>query len=78
WLRLNAHGVQTVLAVDELQNIAERVADGAVVFDHDFFERLDKPALDVSSFGCLDGGIDETFTTSHGVEEELLRRQTTK
>jgi len=34
--------------------------------------------LNVTSFGNLDSGVDETFTTSHGVEEELLRSETPK
>lgn len=62
-----------VLAVDELDDVAERVAHGAVVGDHDVLERLDEPALDVSRLGGLDGRVDESLSPGHGVEKELLR-----
>ena len=46
------------------------------VLDGEVFHGFDKPSLDVACAGCLDGCIDQTFSTSHGVEEQLLGGQT--
>lgn len=36
-------------------------------------QRLHQTPLHVTSLSCLDGSIDQTFTTRDGVEEELSR-----
>jgi hypothetical protein len=77
-LVLHKGGVHAVLSVDELEDVAARVSDGSVVLDLDVLERLDETTLDVSRLGRLDGGINETLSTSHGVEEELGRRETSE
>ena len=74
-LLLERAAVHPVLAVGELDDVAERVADRAVVLDHDVLERLDEPTLDVARLGRLNRRVDQTLATGHGVEEELLRRE---
>ena len=68
--------VHTVLTVQELNDVADAVTHGAVVLDDDVFHRLDETSLNVTSLGRFNGGIDQTFAATHGVEEELLRGQT--
>ena len=77
-LVLNVGTVETILSVDELDDISEGVSHSAIIFDHDFLKSLDQLTLDVTGFGSLDSSIDQTFTTSHGVEEELGRSQATE
>ena len=74
-LRLDRRRVHAVLAVQELNHVAERVAHRAVVLHHDVLHGLDEPTLNVAGLGGLDRRVDETLATAHGVEEELLRRE---
>ena len=74
-LALQGHGVHAILAVQELQHLAPSVANGTVVLDHDVLHRLDQPSLDVARLSSLDGSVDQSLAATHGVEEELLRRQ---
>jgi len=64
-----------IFAVEELNHLLLRSAHGAVILDHHVLQGLDQTALYVARLGSLDGCIDETLTTTHGVEEELLRRE---
>jgi len=43
-----------------------------------YLEALHETTLHVTSLSGLDGGIDETLATGHGVEEELARHQTSE
>ena len=73
-LVLNLLRGHAVLAVQELDNVANRVAHSAVVLDLHILHRLHQAALDVTRLGRLDGCVDETLAAAHGVEKELLRR----
>ena len=77
-LLLDEGAIHAVFAVDELEKIFQRVADRSIVANHHVLQGLHQPALDVTGFGSLDSGIDQTFTTSHSVEEELLRRKSSE
>jgi hypothetical protein len=77
-LMLDEGAVHAVLAVYELDQISKRVANRAAVVDHDILECLHESTLNVTRLGRLDGGINETLTTSHGVEEEPVQSETTK
>ena len=70
-LELDHLAGEAVLAVAQLDEVVHRVAHRAVVLDHDALHGLDEATLDVASLGGLHGRVDETFTTAHGVEEEL-------
>ena len=77
-LRLDVGGVHAVLAVQELNHVSGGVSHRAVVLDDDVLHRLDQTPLDVTRLGSLHRGIDETLATAHGVEEELLRGETSQ
>ena len=77
-LRLDVGGVHAVLAVQELNHVSGGVSHRAVVLDDDVLHRLDQTPLDVTRLGSLHCGIDETLATAHGVEEELLRGETSQ
>jgi len=72
-LVLQPHRVHPVLAVQELEHLALRVAHRAVVLDRHALHRLDEPPLDVARLGGLDGGVNQALAAAHRVEEELLR-----
>ena len=74
-LVLDPARVHSVLSVQELDDLSTGVAHGAIVVHHQILHGLDQTTLDVSRLTGLHGGIDDTFATSHGVEEELLRCQ---
>ncbi len=74
-LLLDERAIHAILAVHELNQIAQGIPDGTIVANHDILECFDETALDITSLGRLDGGIDKTLATGHGVEEEFLRRQ---
>ena len=67
---------QTVLSVSQLNQLSHRVTHRAVIVHHTRFHGLDEPTLDVTRLGGFDGGINETLTSSHGVEVELAGRET--
>lgn len=46
------------------------------LLDDEVLHGLDEPALDVSRAGGLDSCINQPLSTSHGMEEQLLGRQT--
>ncbi len=53
-LLLDVDGIETVLAVHELDDVAQRVPNGAVVLGADVLEGLDQSPLDVAGLGSLD------------------------
>ena len=77
-LAFNHGRVHAVLAVQELDDVADAVTHSAVVLDNHVLHSLDKTTLDVTSFRRLNCSIDQTFSATHGVEKELLRSQTTQ
>ena len=75
---LNVFSSEAILSVQELDNLFLRCAHSTIILDHDIFKSFDKSPLNISSLSSLDSGIDQTLTTSHGVEEELLRCETSE
>jgi len=75
---LNVLSSKAILSVQELDDLFLRCANSAIILDHDIFESFDKSPLNISSLSSLDSGINQTLTTSHGVEEKLLRCETSK
>ncbi|KAH3663772.1 hypothetical protein OGAPHI_005175 [Ogataea philodendri] len=74
-LLLDLCTVNSVFTIDELDDISQRVSGCTIVVNHDIFKSLQQTTLNVSSLGSLDSSIDQTFSTCHRVEEELLRSQ---
>mmetsp|Transcript_15235 Transcript_15235/g.35011 ORF Transcript_15235/g.35011 Transcript_15235/m.35011 type:complete len:818 (+) Transcript_15235:946-3399(+) len=72
-LVLQRDRVHAVLAIEELQHLALRVAHCTVVLDGDVLHRLDEAALDVPRLGRLHRRVDQPLATAHCVEKELLR-----
>ncbi|KAI6761227.1 hypothetical protein HG531_001780 [Fusarium graminearum] len=77
-LILNDHSIETVFAIKELNNVAQRITNSTIVARRKVFKSLDQSSLNVTSFSSLDRSINETFSTSHGVEEKLARGKTTQ
>ncbi len=50
----DVHGVESVISVDELDDVALRVADRAVVEDHDVFHGFDQSPLHVARVCSVD------------------------
>ena len=67
---------ETVLTVEELNDLVFRCSHCAVVFNHDIFQGLNKTTLNITGLCGLNGSIDESLATSHSVEEEFLGSQT--
>src|SRR5208337_3485465 len=65
--------VGAVFAVLELDDPAAGRTDRAVVRDLEVLQRIDHTALEVPALGCTDCSVDETFTATDCVEEELGR-----
>jgi hypothetical protein len=61
-----------------LNDIAIRIPDGPIIPNLEILHGFDQTTLNVPSLGSLDGSINQTFSTTHGVEPELLRRQTSQ
>ncbi|GIX63995.1 secretin receptor [Babesia caballi] len=74
-LVLNVFGSHAVLAVEELQDITLATADGFVVVHHNVLHGLHQTALDVTGLRSLTRGVDNPFSTTHGVEKHFLGRQ---
>ena len=68
---LEASRVEAIVTVPELYYTANRITHGGVVVRDEILQRLHEAALHVPSFSSLDGGIDQTFTTRDGVEQEF-------
>ena len=75
-LELHERSVHPVLPVPQLYQVTIRVPNGPVVVHHEPFHGLDQTTLDVPRLGGLDGRVDETLATAHGVEVELVRSET--
>ena len=74
-LALDHRGIHTVFAVQELDDITDTITYSTVILNDDVLHGLDETTLDVTSFRCLNRSVNQTFATTHGVEEELLRSQ---
>src|SRR4029077_20447945 len=70
-----ARRVDTVFAVSVLDDRAGGVADRPVVDELQVLQGVDQPALQVAGPARPDGRVDETFATTHRVEEVLRRRE---
>lgn len=77
YLSLHEGTIHSILSIQELNDITIRIPDCRVVSNFQILHRLDQSTLDITSLGSLDGSINQTLSTSHGVEPELLRCQST-
>ena len=75
-LELHERSIHPVLPVSQLYQVAIRVPNGPIVVDHEPLHGFDQTTLDVPRPGGLNGRVDETLTTTHGVEVELVRSET--
>lgn len=73
---LNVLCRKAIFSVQELDNLFLRSTHSTIILNHDIFKSLYKSPLNISSLSSLDSSIDQTLTTSHGVEEKLLRCET--
>ena len=64
-----------ILSIQELHNLLFRSSHSSIILYHYIFKCFDQSSLNVASFGCFDSCIDQSFSASHSVEEELLRSQ---
>ena len=74
-LMLQLTRVHAIFPIEILNNNPRSVAHAHVIVDLAILHRLDKLALQIADLGRIHCSIDETFATTHGVEEELLRRE---
>lgn len=70
---LDVLACHAVLPIEELDDLLSGGAHCAVVLDHYVLHGFDQAALDVACLSGLDSSINESLSTSHSVEEELLR-----
>ena len=63
--------VQPIVTVAELHDTTNSIANRGIVVRNKILQRLHEAALHVPSFSSLDGGIDQTFPTGDGVEQEF-------
>lgn len=68
---LNVLASHAIFSIQELNDLLLTGPNSTIILDHHIFKGLDESALDVTSLGSLNGGINETFTATHSVEEEL-------
>ena len=66
-------GIKSVITISELDNTADRIAYGGIVMCNKVLQSFHQATLHVTSFSCLDGSIDQTFSTRDGVEQEFRR-----
>lgn len=71
--RLEVRGVESVVAVHELDDSSDRVAHRAVVATREILERLHQSTRHVPRLGRLDRRVDQALTSRNGVEQELGR-----
>ncbi|KAI6773531.1 hypothetical protein HG531_000380 [Fusarium graminearum] len=70
--------VKTILTVHKLDHGAIGISNGSIVRDSQALHTLDDTSLQITGTGCLDGSINQTFSTSHMMEIVLLRTNTSK
>ena len=71
----NEVSIHTVLSVDELKNLVPRGPHGLIILHLHILKCLDKTSLDVSSFCSFTSCIDNTLSTTHGMEVKFLWRE---
>ncbi len=74
-LKLHESSVHPVLPVPKLNQVTIRVSNGPVIVHHKTLHGLDQTTLDVPRLRGLDGRVDETLATAHGVKVELVRSE---
>ena len=77
-LALHHSTVNAILTICKFNHIVCRVAHRTIVANCNVLQRLDEAALDITRLSRFDRSINQTFTASHRVEEELMRRQATQ
>ena len=71
-LELDQFSGESVLAVSQLNKGSVAVSHGAVVSDHDRLLGFDQTTLNVTSFGGLDGSIDQTWDQANRGKKILV------
>lgn len=62
--------VTSILKLHDFLGVA--TSDSHIVADADVFQQFHQSPTHVTRVGCLDGRVDQTFSSSHRVEEEFL------
>mmetsp|Transcript_11451 Transcript_11451/g.22494 ORF Transcript_11451/g.22494 Transcript_11451/m.22494 type:complete len:848 (-) Transcript_11451:1065-3608(-) len=75
-LGLNKSTIHAVLTIKELDNITTAITHSVIITHTEILKSLNETTLNITSLSCLTSSINETFTTTHGVEVELLRGET--
>ena len=71
------HRVDSVFSVDELDYGSAVAANAPVRVDDQILHRVDQPSLHVTASSCTDSRVDQSFTTTHRVEEIFRRAHST-
>lgn len=75
---LGLGGIDAIFSVVELNETAITIADSEVVLDGESFKVLDETPLQVATPARLDSSVNQSFSSGHAVEEELLRSESTE
>jgi hypothetical protein len=73
---LETNRIQGIVTILELYDTTDRIPHTEIIVGAQILQSLHQSTSHVSSFGSLDGRIDQTFTTGNGVKEEFGRRKT--
>jgi hypothetical protein len=74
---LNLGRINAILAIGKLDNVHTCITHSAIMLHKQILHTLHHLTLNVTRIGRLHSCVNQTLTTRHGVEEELLRCQTT-
>ena len=72
---VHEHGVKSIITVLELNDMLSAGPNCFIILNRKVLKSLHKTSLHVACFGCLNCGVNKTFSTSTGVEEELCSCQ---
>jgi hypothetical protein len=72
---IHKHGIEAIFTIGKLDNLLSRSSDCTIVLNNQFFHGFHQPSMHVTRSSSLNSGIDETFTTTDCMEEELCGRQ---
>ena len=77
WERLVLHldRINTIIAIHKLNNSLFSITYSHIIFHLKILHTLNKTTLDISCLTRFNGGINQTYTTTHRMEEEFLWRQ---
>lgn len=73
---VEADGIDPIFAKFELDDVIDGITDRAVIADGEVLKGVNEAALHVARLRGADGGIDEAFAATLGMEEEFDRIET--